>query len=38
VRDEIADAVGEDDGSEQFTWMYEQRMGEYGVEVEITSR
>lgn len=38
VRDQIADAFGEDDGSDQYTWRYEQRTGEYAVEVEITSR
>lgn len=38
VRDEIARYIGLDDGSPQYTWMYDQRVGEYGVEVEITSR
>jgi hypothetical protein len=38
VRDEIARAVGVDDGSDQYTWRYEQRKGKYGIEVEITSR
>lgn len=38
VRDEIARKVGIDDGSPKYTWMYDQRIGEYGVEVEITTR
>lgn len=41
VRDQIARKVGIDDGSDQYTWLYGQRKGkpgEYGVEVEITSR
>lgn len=38
VRDEIARAVGVDDGSTLYTWRYEQRVGKYGVEVEITER
>lgn len=38
VRDEIADAIGLDDGSDQYTWVYKQEIGEYGVDVEITSR
>lgn len=38
VRDEIADAVGEDDGSDLYTWRYGQRRGSYSVEVEITPR
>lgn len=38
VRDAIADAVGVDDGSEQYTWHYQQRIGEYGVDVEVISR
>jgi hypothetical protein len=37
VRDQIATAVGIDDGSELYTWKYEQRIGAYGVDVEITS-
>ena len=38
VRDEIAKAVGVDDGSDLYTWMYAQRIGTYGVDVEITQR
>ncbi len=41
VRDQIAAAVGVDDGSPLYTWRYGQRTGragEYGVEVEITKR
>ena len=38
VRDEIARAVGVDDGSNQYTWRYEQRVGDYGVDVEIVER
>lgn len=38
VRDAIASVVGLDDGSDQYTWRCEQRRGDYGVEVEITSR
>ena len=38
VRDQIAAAVGVDDGSDQYTWKYEQRTGQYGVDVEIISR
>lgn len=39
VRDQIAAEVGLDDGSDQYTWRYEQRIGkEYGVDVEITPR
>lgn len=38
VRDQIATAVGVDDGSEQYTWIYKQQIGRYGVEVEITKR
>lgn len=38
VRDAIAAAVGVDDGSAQYTWRYEQRVGKYGVEVEIEQR
>jgi hypothetical protein len=38
VRDEIARKVGVDDGSDQYTWQYDQRIGEYGVEVEMTTR
>lgn len=38
VRDEIARVVGVDDGSDLYTWRYEQRIGKYAVEVEITER
>lgn len=38
VRDQIAAAVGVDDGSDLYTWRYEQRIGKYCVEVEITER
>ena len=38
VRDQIAAAIGIDDGSDQYTWKYEQRIGQYEVDVEITSR
>lgn len=38
VRDEVAAQVGVDDGSDQYTWRYEQRIGDYAVEVEITQR
>lgn len=39
VRDEIARAVGVDDGSPLYTWRYEQRKDKgYGVDVEIVSR
>ncbi|OHB81198.1 MAG: hypothetical protein A2W31_05145 [Planctomycetes bacterium RBG_16_64_10] len=35
VRDGIADELGVDDGDKRLVWVYEQRGGEYGVEVEI---
>lgn len=35
VRDTIADVLGLDDGSPLYTWLYEQRQGDYGVDVEI---
>lgn len=39
VRDQVAAEVGIDDGSDQYTWRYEQRVEKvYGVEVEVTSR
>src|SRR5271166_4432713 len=38
VRDQIAKMVGVDDGSDQYTWRYEQKLGEYGVDVEIITR
>ncbi len=37
IRDEIARAVGVDDGSPLYTWRYEQRIGDYGVDVEVMS-
>lgn len=38
VRDQVAAACGVDDGSPLYTWRYEQRRGEYGVDVEIVTR
>ena len=38
VRDQIAELVGTDDGSPLYTWVYQQRSGKYGVEVEISQR
>lgn len=38
VRDEIARIVGVDDGSPLYTWDYKQRIGKYGVDVEIVTR
>jgi hypothetical protein len=38
VRDQIAAAVGIDDGSALYTWRYAQTNGDYGVDVEIVSR
>ena len=38
VRDSVAAAYGVDDGSDLFEWCYDQRIGEYGVEVTITAR
>jgi hypothetical protein len=38
VVDQIAATIGVDDGSDLYTWRYEQRIGKYSVEVEITSR
>lgn len=38
IRDEIARAVGVDDGSPQYTWLYGQRTGNYGVEIEMVTR
>lgn len=35
VRDEIARACGADDGNRSFRWRYRQRIGPYGVHVEI---
>jgi hypothetical protein len=38
IRDQIAEKVGLDDGSAEYTWRYDQRTGAYGVDVEITER
>lgn len=38
VRDVIARRIGVDDGSDLYTWRYQQRKGEYGVDVEIVTR
>lgn len=38
VRDEIARIIGVDDGSGLYTWDYRQRIGEYGVEIEVLTR
>ena len=38
VRDAIAAKVGVDDGDARYTWVYEQRIGPYGVEVEMSNR
>lgn len=38
VRDAIAAKIGVDDGSPLYTWLYQQRIGQYGVDVEITRR
>ncbi len=38
VRDEIASLIGVDDGSASYTWVYRQKIGEYGVIVEVVSR
>lgn len=38
VRDQIAAEVGVDDGDDRYTWRYCQRIGKYGVDVEITQR
>lgn len=39
VRDQIAAAFGEDDGSAAYTWKYDQRKSKtYGVDVEIVKR
>ena len=38
VRDQIANMIGVDDGSELYTWVYQQRTGYYGVDVEIKQR
>jgi hypothetical protein len=39
VRDGIADAYGVDDGSDLYTWKYEQEIGkEYAVRIEIRPR
>lgn len=38
IRDQIAAAIGVDDGSDQYTWRYAQRIGKYGVDVEVIPR
>ncbi len=38
IRDEIANAYGVDDGSPLYNWLYNQQIGEYSVNVEITAR
>ena len=38
VRDQIATAIGVDDGSHLYTWLYYQEIGKYGVDVEIIAR
>ncbi len=38
IRDAIAQVIGTDDGSPLYTWQYRQQIGEYRVDVEITSR
>ncbi len=38
VRDEVARAIGTDDGSPLYTWRCEQERGEYGVVIEIMER
>lgn len=41
VRDQIAKVVGVDDGSDLYTWKYQQRVGareSYGVDVEMITR
>ena len=38
VRDTIADILGIDDGSDEYTWVCKQRIGRYGVDVDISSR
>ncbi len=38
VRDEIARAVGVDDGSDIYTWIYDQRIGPYGVIISFVTR
>ena len=38
VRDEIAAKIGTDDGSALYTWVYRQRTGKYGVDVEVIPR
>ena len=38
VRDEIARAVGVDDGSDIYTWVYKQEIGVYGVDVTVETR
>lgn len=39
IRDAIANKVGIDDGSSQYTWIYKQAISRiYGIDVEIVSR
>ncbi len=38
VRDQIASVVGVDDGSNLYTWHYEQKTGKFGVDIDITPR
>jgi hypothetical protein len=38
VRDAVAEFMGRDDGSSWFTWKYEQRPGQPGVEIRIEGR
>lgn len=38
VRDAIASKIGIDDGSDEYTWVYKQCTGKYGVDVEISPR
>lgn len=38
IRDQIASEIGIDDGSPLYTWVYKQRIGKYGVNVEIMPR
>lgn len=35
IRDQIAEMVGVDDGSPVYTWVYLQRTGEYGIDIEM---
>lgn len=38
IRDGIADSIGVDDGSDIYTWVYKQKVGPYGVTIEVASR